>query len=543
MRNALAAFSILIALPLGAQQSPSKEAPRRPEGIKAAVQVTAMDLDVVATAGGKIVPDLKKEEFTVKVDGKTFPLDYFARVDEGTLHGPDLANASPDLILETTQKDGGDRFLPRQFLIFFDDEHLLPFERKRVIEGLRDFITRLAPSDRASVLAYGGSSRVLVPYTNSKESLLDGLTRLEEIAPSGLRWRTQFVSTVNDIRQSPARARGSLIRSWSEQIRVREQAVLEDLARAVAALAARSGKRALIYISNGLELRPGQSLAQALGTSPLQQFDQSVVDYYKKVIDAANRSGVTIHALDAKGLTTDDIGAENSSPSPFDRFFLNQNLAEALSGFALETGGTLVQNRNDFQGAMDQVYRDSASYYSLGVTLTNLDPKRTTHAVSVTSSRPGVTVRTRRSYGAKSADETARDRMEMALMTPDARGDFPVELKIGTPTKGGGLGHRLAPYEVIVSLAQLTFVDEGGKKKAVVDVGLAAAEDNGDRSRVNVDRKTIVVDPAKLETALQQTYTYSGEAKTRTGNIRFVATVRDVNADRIGIATSAVRIE
>lgn len=542
MRTMLTTAAVLIALPLAAQQPRSKESPLRPEGVKAVVQVTAMDLDVVATRGGQSVPDLTKEEFTVKVDGKAFPLDYFARVDAGTLHGPDLANASPDLILETLQGDGADRFVPRQFLIFFDDDHLLPFERKRVIEGLRDFITRLPTSDRVSILAYGGSSRVLVPYSNSKESLLDGLSKLEGMAPSGLRWRTQFQQTINDVRQSARRSRDPLIRSWSEQVAAREKAVLQDLARAVSALSARSGKRAMIYVSNGLELRPGQSLSQALGTSTLAQFEYSVTDSFRKVVDIANRGGVTIHALDAKGLTTDDIGAENASPSPFDRFFLNQNLTEALSGFAEETGGILVQNRNDFKVAMDQIYRDSASYYSLGVTLTNLDPKKVSHSVSVTCARPGVTVRTRRSYGAKSADEAARDRMEMALMTPDAKGDFPLEMKIGTP-KSGGLGRRLAPYEVAVPLSQLTFLDDAGKKKAVVEVSLAAVEDNGDRSSVNTERRTIVVEPGELETALKQVYTYAGEAKTRTGNIRFVATVRDVASDRVGVASTSVRVD
>ena len=80
-------------------------APTRPSagwtGVRAAVEVTALDLDVVATKDGEFVTDLKREEFAVKVDGKVFPLDYFTRVEEGTLFGPDLSKASPDLILES----------------------------------------------------------------------------------------------------------------------------------------------------------------------------------------------------------------------------------------------------------------------------------------------------------------------------------------------------------------------------------------------------------------------------------------------------------
>ncbi|MGZ5429284.1 MAG: hypothetical protein ACXWFS_09765, partial [Thermoanaerobaculia bacterium] len=72
-------------------------------GMRAAVDVTVMDLDVVATGkDGRNVRDLTRAELSVTVDGKPLPLDYFARIEAGQLHGPDLATASPDFILETT---------------------------------------------------------------------------------------------------------------------------------------------------------------------------------------------------------------------------------------------------------------------------------------------------------------------------------------------------------------------------------------------------------------------------------------------------------
>lgn len=98
-----------------------------------------MDLDVVATKDDKPVTDLRKEELKMLVDGKPVMPDFFARIDAGTLHGPDLATASPDVILETLRNDQGQRYVPRQFLVIFDDQHLLPVDRGRIIEGLRDW--------------------------------------------------------------------------------------------------------------------------------------------------------------------------------------------------------------------------------------------------------------------------------------------------------------------------------------------------------------------------------------------------------------------
>jgi hypothetical protein len=154
-----------------------------------------------------------------------------------------------------------------------------------------------------------------------------------------------------------------------------------------------------------------------------------------------------------------------------------------------------------------------------------------------------VTLRARRSYGAKTSDEGARDRMELALLTPDAAGEFPVSLTIGPAKKGAGIGRRLAPFSVRVPVSSFMFLDDGAKKKAVVDVTLAAVEDNGARSDLVPDRRTILVDAATLAKAPHEPFVYTGEVKARKGNMRFVATVRDVTTNRIGVGSASVRIE
>ena len=473
------------------------------------------------------------------VDGKPLPLDYFARIEAGQLHGPDLASASPDFILETTAAGAG-RYVPRQFLVFFDDEHLLPSDRKPVFEGLRDFVTRLSPSDSMAILSQNISTHVITPFTSSKETLLDGLSRLEKVAPRGLFWDSQYRQDVNLARRS--RSRDTIIRNYSEQIIGREKATLDGLRHAFAALAARSGKRVAFWVTSGIELRPGQTFANALASSRLNQFDYSVVEEFRAVVAEANRSGITVHSFDARGLAT-NMDASESRPSPVAGFSADVNRREAPADLADETGGILVENHNTFGGDLDRIYQESSSYYSIGVTLTALDPKKADHAVQVTSTRAGVTLRARRAYGAKTADASALDRMELALVTPDASGEFPVALAIGPPKKGGGIGRRIAPFTVSVPLSALTFVDDGDRKKAVVDVALAAVEDGGARSNPVPDRQTILLDAAALAKAEHEPFVYTGEVKARKGNMRFVATVRDVATNRIGVGSASVRVE
>ncbi|MCC6131493.1 MAG: VWA domain-containing protein [Acidobacteria bacterium] len=548
MRTSRALFlCILFAVPFsGPVRGTDPPAMERVPGIRAAVEVTALDLDIIATGkDGKPVGDLRKEEVSLSVDGKVLPLDYFTRIDAGTLHGPDLGTASPDLILETMRDAEGSRFVPRQFLIFFDDEHLLPWERKPILEGLRDFVTRLSPSDSVSVVAYNASARVVVPYTSSKEEILAGFSKIEKTMPRGLVWDNDFKASVNELRRSPGPAsRQAVIRSWSEQVRAREAGTLEELRRAVSALSGRSGKRALIYVSRGLELRPGQTLVQSLGPNLISQFDYSVHREFNAVIEEANKSGITIHSLDGKGLMTDATGADMALPPPnISQFYMSTNLRQGLSMLAESTGGILVTESNTFGRSLDTIYRESSSYYSVGVTLANLDPKKKSFDVKVKSTRPGVKVRTRQTYGVRTPEDSFRDRSEMALVTPSAKGDFSIEFEMGAPVKGGGLGRRLIPFTVRIPIKDLTFTTEAGQRKALVDLTVAAIEDTGAKSKINPTRVPVVIPEADWQKAGGEAFVYKGEAKSGTGNIRFVASVRDAASERIAFGSTMLRVE
>lgn len=540
-RFPIAGLGALLLL-LGADAR-AQEAPLVSHGVRAVVEVRAVDLDIVATLKGRPVEDLTKDEIAVKVGGRTVPVDYFARIDAGTLHGPDLGNASPDLILETTRTDSGDRFLARQFLLFFDDAHLLPQGRTRVLEGMRDFVTRLTPSDRVSLVSYGTTTRVFVPFTSSKEDLLDGLSRLAQAPPAGLRYDSDYrreVQTIMTTRRGTTRQ--GLIRAWSQQAWTWEKGMLEEFRRSVAALGARSGKRVLILVSNGIELHPGQTLVQALGPVQVDQFERSVVKEFEAAVAEANRAGVTVDVLDAKGLTV-DADASSSAPSPFSSTLVSQNLREALQGLADGTGGTLVTNRNDFGPGIERIYQSSSSYYAVGITLRNLDPKKTEHDVSLTTTRPGVVLRSRRRVAPTTPDQAARDRMEMALLVPDAPGDFPATLTLGSPKKGGGLGHRLVSYDVSVPVSSLTFREREGKKAADIDVSIAAVSDTGERSPITTNRLKAVLEPGRDGATGPDSWHLTGELKAGTGNFRFVATVRDLATDRIAVGSAAVRVE
>jgi VWFA-related protein len=545
---------LLLALLAGAGPAAAADLPSRTGGgVRAAVEVEALDLDVIVTKGGVFVADLAKEDFAVKVDGRDVPLDYFTKVEEGALFAPDLSKASPDLILDSAKNEGGSRYLPRQILVFFDDEHLMPFDRPRVIEGLKELVLKLAPPDQAAILRYDrGSTRPLVAFTGSKEELLDGLSRLEKLTPGGFSWYAQERQEWNTARtmRSYSMPQQNIIRSFAAEARTREQADLNDIRRAVSALAARSGKRTMIYVGSGIELHPGEAFARSFGSglqplgsgvTGLQPFEYDVTKEYRAVLHEANESGVTIYTIDARGLTTDVTAAsEESVPDllPFERNMIRK---EALAGFAAETGGAFFENRNSFKGAVQQVYTESSTFYSIGVTLGSL-PKKDEHSIKVTVNRPGVTVRTRSAFVPMSPGKAALNRMELALVSPEAKGEFDIAVSVG-PSRSGGLARRLSPLEVRIPLSELAFQDAGGRKEAIVDITVAAVEDNGARSNPITVRRTISLDPAAWERDRNRFFLFRSDLKSRSGNHRFVVTVKDVATNRIGMGSASVRIE
>jgi VWFA-related protein len=129
-----------------------------------------MDLDVSVTdSKGNPVTDLTKDDFRVTVDGKPVPIDYFARVAEGTIHAPDLASASPDRILAEYRK-ADESYIPREFLMYVDIGNLSPNNRKRGLEALRDLVTRMGPSDRGRVVLFDRRAKPQTEWTASKGS-------------------------------------------------------------------------------------------------------------------------------------------------------------------------------------------------------------------------------------------------------------------------------------------------------------------------------------------------------------------------------------
>jgi VWFA-related protein len=555
MRNRAAVALVLWSSVALAQQT----AP----GFHEEVEVRVMDLDVVVTdRDGRSVPDLKREDFTVRVGGKVVPIDYFARIEEGVIHSPDLATASPDQIL-TAYREADEAYVPRHFLFYVDLGHLDPGGRRRGIEALKDLVTRMGPSDRGRVVVFDRRTKPLADWTSSKEELLAAVSRIEKVGVGMSRLMLER-QTLHELDYPAAilggqqeETRQKLVEHYAEQQRAEIRQLLSDVRAELPTFALLAGKKAFVFLSGGFEFKPGYAMGTYAATRP-SGFNRprnllalrpnpfmgpysvnvpNLSEEVQEVVKEANGSEITFYTLDARGLEVESTSAGGDEPLA-SRIGLVA-LADSQDGLVMlakETGGLFLANANDLRPGLDQVYQDGAVYYSLGVTLAKIGSSGY-QSVRVEVNRKGMTVRTRRGYAARTGEERRRDFVRAALRTNLVYSEIPLTLRTLPAARDGR--HYLLPISVTLPSSGLTFLSEGGTRRAIVDVDLGVLEDSGRESEVVASEATFALPEGGPDGPL----VYSTKLKIRGGNQRIVVNVRDRATGRMGTARANVHVE
>jgi VWFA-related protein len=536
------AVALLVSGALSHTQQP-------PPAFTEQVEVRVMDLDVVVTdRDGKTVPDLKREDFTLRIGGQAVPIDYFARVDAGTIHGPDLSTASPDQVL-AAYRQGEQAYVPRHFLIYVDVGHLASHGRKRCLEALRDFVTGMGPNDRGRVVLFDRRSQEGADWTTQKDDLFAALAKIEDsgIGMSRLNAERQALTAIDTSMGRNTRDqeihRESVARRYAEEQSVEVRQLLQDVGSELTTLAPLSGKKAFLFVSGGFEFRPGHIMAAyATGQPTVLSFTvRDVSGELNAIARRANASEITFYGVDARAL--DAAGGSSTSDYPLlarsgVASLARQDSQEGMTVLARETGGIALLSSNDVETGVARIHRDVSAYYSIGVTLSKL-PGSGNQPVRVEVERPGVTVRTRRSYAALSEADRSRDRIQSALRTNLTATDIPLTIKTEPPTRKGKR-YQFA-ISVVFPASGLSFTPAASGRRATADVSLTAMDDNGRMSETSKEQMMFTLPAGANESnAMLQ---YKTNLETRKGNHRIVVSVRDTATGKTGTAKTDIRVE
>lgn len=520
------------------------------------VEVRVLNLDVDVTDGaGNPVTDLKREDFTVRIGGKPVPVDYFSLVNDGAIHAPDLATASPERVLSTYKQGEETAYVPRNFLVYVDLGYLPAGLRNRALNAIRDLTTRLGPNDAIRVVVFDRSPRVLVDWTTSKELVMAELADIERqgVGISRLQTQEQTIALINGTGtgRRNLNSRMQLARQYGQEVGAEIEDMINSIDRELVTLTPLTGKRAFLFVSGGFEYQPGYVMAQYATGSFLPSMTnidvRQIPTRLNAMIQKANEVQVTFYTVDATGLTAEGTPAGEGSPStnvfaieqrPNLRFAAQQDRQTGMQQMAVDTGGLALLNTNDFQKGLSRIYRQVSTYYTLGVTLSKLGITGY-QKVDVAVNRPGLTVRSRKGWAPMSEPQAVEARALATMETDLSYNAIPAKIETApaTPDKK----YYLLPVTVLVPADTLTFVPQGDKETARAEFYIGSVDEKGNTSAVNRQETTFEIPSGKPKAG---TFVrYAAQLQTKKGNYRIVVNVRDTQSGKMGTARANVHIE
>ena len=497
-------FIFLFALALYAQ-TPTPKPAEDDDVVK--ISTTLIQIDVTVTdKNGKIIMDLKPEDFEIYENGEKQPITNFSfisNVKPQATPTPKLKN-DPAVPLPPPTQVRSEQ-VRRTIALVVDDLSLSFQSMHYARNALKKFVNeQMQDGDLVAIIRTGAGIGALQQFTNDKRQLYAAIEKVRW-NPMGGGGIGAFAPLESLPPENPA-----LSEEEQREETDREQARENSRNDFRQSLFATGTLGAINYIVRGMQDLPGRKSVMLMSdgfklfTKSEDGFVEStrVLDSLRRLVDQANRASVVVYTMDARGLQTlgltaaDDTGgrsAEQIEQSMSDRKSELFDTQDGLVYLAKQTGGISIINNNDLSGGIRRMLNDQ-SYYLIGY-----EPEDETfdaqtrrfNKLEIKVSRPGARVRYRSGFFGISDEQIVKpdvnltdgQRISNALVSPFAVNDIAVRLNalFGNTAQQGAFIRSF----LHINAQDLTFSDEpDGGKKAVFDVLAIGFGDNG----VPVDR-------------------------------------------------------
>ena len=474
------------------------------------VQVQLVNVEVwVADRQGRPIHGLSADDFEILEDGHLVPITHFAEVVE---EAPVASSLERTLrAAEESETFRTPDVQPSHLVVYFDQLHLHPSSRNRVVEDLREFLGREGvPPERVLILSQEEGLRTEVSFGSSWLQIDEGLTRLAKTTTAGTRVEAEKRLAVRNLQDEWRRAREQTssgggragtnvdaacdaflpravpdIEAFARESRARIALTLDHLASTASFLTGVPGVKTLLFVSDALERAPGADLTAYVKTlcptqrAPLLILADELGAEFDRLTRHANANRVTIYSMQASGLQASPTGgAERASldfrgSAAFD-LALRNNERDGLSMLAAETGGRTIFNRNEFGAELSRIANEMRSYYSLAY-----EPPHGgdlgEHEIEVRVRNPSLVTRHRRGYRDKSADARMSERLQGAIYLGLV--DNPLEVRLGAgELRVVEKGKLALPLHVLVPAERVTFLPTADGSKAQLSVQISSQD-------------------------------------------------------------------
>ena len=552
-------LGLLFLAPAAAQeQQPAAEAPRVFFDV---TQVAVVNVDVYVTgAKGKRVTGLTVDDFEIFEDGRRVEISNFYAVEDGRPAGgpaggvpaaggpaggtPPGAEATPE------RRPGlvpGRLAIPEDqrlhLVLYFDNQFLRPFNRNRVVRQVRDFLhTQVGPQDQVMMVTYDRELHRRQAFTGDMRLIADALDEITTLTGAAVTSETERRDVIRRVDQSADFSQALSHVDFYAKARYHDLGLsIDALKKLVGSLAGLPGRKALLYVSDGLPLNAGEDLFFLLDqrfrnstSGKLMANRYSARTRFRELIAQANANRVTFYTLEAAGLDFhSSLSAEQEASGnatggsdieiDFARDLNNQ---ATLMMMARDTGGLSTFNSNNITGALDRMATDFGTYYSLGY-----QPVRTQagryHKIEVKVQRRGLKVRHRNGYRDKTAEVQISEGTLASLFYGWQSNPLGIELLV----EGGGRrqdnGNYLVPIKIRIPLSKVTLIPREELHYGRLQVSMAVLDEQGRVSSVQQTPVPIQIPNAEIEVAKTKFFVYEASLLMREGYQEVAVGVRD----------------
>lgn len=532
------------------------------------VDVNVVNLEVFVTdRQGNPVTGLTAEDFRLFVDGEETPIsNFYAEVDGDPARRTERPEsprpADPAAVVPASTP-------PEQVLrltILVDNAHIRPSHRKRVFHHLREFLGRNLPPEAQVSVASLGKGQTLTIHSDflANRAVLGNI--LDDLEASPVQdagrdlERRQILSELfravggRGFRSGQDVSLLARIRAFAQDEYEHSRVALETLKRFVATLGGIPGRRALLYVADGIPIRPGEDLfyawtnsenIQAYGAGNITEYRQQIGNFdltreFEELADRANANRVTFYVLDAAGDHANQVrgaATEGRVDTTVLSTFEN-NYREPQELVAQATGGRRLEASPRLDRDLEDVATDFTSFYSLGFEA-KPSPEREWNELRVEIvGRKDLQVRHRQQLRLKPREQGLAERTLSALLY--GTGDNPLDVSVSTePPELRNDGAAILPLKVRIPLAQLALIPQGESHTGELSIFVTTKDEAGNPRPVQRLPFHIRIPSDKIDEALKQRAEYTLPLVVRPGDQQVALGVAD---DRSAII-STLRLE
>ena len=406
---ALAASAPLLA------QAPPQPAPQPPV-FRAGTDLVEVEV-ITRDKSGIFVGDLALDDFELREDGKPYPVQQvYLRVAGANGWNDALRGSAAAASPAARASAPPDTATRRIFVVVFDEAHLSPGGFKRTqAAALTLFQSQLRDGDVGGVVANGRMANGRL--TSDRAELIKAV---KDAKPNA-----KVLSAQMDERLWPRLSEVEAIRIFvnddKEMMDMATRRGCEEQKGACEGPAGDDPVRSMLHgkasqFSANVRVEATRTLAMLQsvltglgrleGPKNVLLMSEGFIseETWPEVQDAvggAARANTRIYALDARGLGRGMASVDSVAPTEgISRMFEQMDMgADSINSLAVDTGGFVVRNANQFDKAIAQIADDAGNYYVLGY----LPPSPADgkfHRIGVKVKRQGVSVRARRGYTA-----------------------------------------------------------------------------------------------------------------------------------------------